>query len=540
MFAAQVRPPLTRAGLDCHLETLARSDKPLPDLRRLSKALSLPELESVCGVTALREAKAHLLEAQHYLAQTRGPLPITLRSRLSDLFDQLVSILESFIDAFGIATFFEPSKNEWHASLKESKIMSLFYNFGGLSALLIPLLGAELGAMIIGGSLLGIAGLSVIFEKIRPPSTYLPRGDNWSLEYRNGKLETGQARKSILNRVAQTLISAQTKKRFPLLVGQSGIGKTEVVKSLVEAIERGDYPELKGKTVVYFNTANLIQHYDGMGGGNTILSKIRERMGRHAERFIIILDEFHNVEKKDGEGATILGEQLKTLLDPSSRGFPYVIGLTTPEECKRVLEPKLALMRRFEKIEVTAPIREETLAILQNACIRHAPHLHLAESALPHLLDRLPREDPQPGRSLEILSRCFEKASESQESPLASRIDTLRTRLDCAAAARASGVSDASVSALETELAALEQEAQRLEPSFKAFYAKRRHWAEIKGELARTTVAVASSPHKTNQVALLLLQELGRFLEQALPKEAARLHIQTEITPALIDAELPK
>lgn len=534
-----IRAPLTRELLDRRLDAIAQSDKPLQELSHLARATPLADLQRILGIDAIAEAKKHLLEAKHYLTQSNRNLSPTLRTRLSNLIDHLMGVLENFVDAFGIASFFRPSKNEWHASLKESKIMSLFYTFGSLSAMLLPILGAELAGACVGSALLSIAGLSLVFEKIRPPSTYLPRGDNWTREYRNGELEVGEARKPTLDRVAQVLISAQTKRRFPLLIGPSGIGKTEVVKSLVEAIERGDYPELKGKIVVYFNTANLLQQYDSMGGGNTILKQIRDRMGRHADRFILVFDEIHNLEKReDDHSPQILGEQLKTLLDPGGHGYPYVIGVTTQEDFDATLARNRALVRRFERIPVTRATPAETVGILQNAYMRHAPHLHLTPDALPHLAAAIPADAPQPGRSLEVLARCIERTSDSQETPLDRQILGLRNQLDLAVADQAAGGSGEGLPALEAQLATLEAAAQAQEAEMKKFFAKRHTWVEIKNEAARTTLAVSKKATAYNQTALLLLQQLGRTFGERLKTEARRLGVQTEITPALVDAEL--
>ncbi len=538
-MVSAIQAPLTREWLENRLDAIAQSDKPLKELSHLTRTIPLAPLQRAIGVDAIAEAQRHFLEAQHYLAQNNRNLSPSLRTRLSNTIDHMMGILENFVDAFGIASFFQPSKNEWHANMKESKLMSLFYAFGSLSSILLPVLGAELAGACVGGALLSIAGLSLIFEKIRPPSTYLPRGDNWTREYRNGALEVGEARKPTLDRVAKVLISAQTKKRFPLLIGPSGIGKTEVIKSLVEAIERGDYPELQGKTVVYFNTANLLQHYDGMGGGNTILKQIRDRMGRHADRFILVFDEIHNLEKRaDDHSPQILGEQLKTLLDPGSHGYPYVIGLTTQEDFDATIARNRALVRRFEQIPVTRASSPETVGILQNAYLRHAPHLHLAPDALPHLAAAIPADAPQPGRSLEVFARCLERASDSQETRLDRRIVDLRTQLDLAITGQAAGDRQANLPALEQQLATLEAEATVQEAALKKFYAQRRTWVEIKTETARTTLAVSKKATEQNQTALLLLQQLGRTLGERLRTEATRLGIQTEITRALVDAEL--
>ena len=283
--------------------------------------------------------------------------------------------------------------------MKGQKVMMLIGLFSLLSAVLIPILGPALGGMIVGGALLGIAALSLIYPYFRPAPTFLPLAQNWSQLYEKGELPVVSGRKESIDEIAATLIGGKGVKMHPMLIGKSGVGKTETAKAFVEAIARGDYPALAGKQVFYFNTADIVNNKEMFGSGNKILSQLSKAVGAHRENMIFIFDEIH-LACQDRE-TSVIADQLKTMLDPGNNdGFPYVIGITTEEEFARdIYQRHSAFARRFHRIPIASTSPEETAEILGSSALRNGAHLILEKGALKSLVEKTEKAFEKRGRA---------------------------------------------------------------------------------------------------------------------------------------------
>jgi ATP-dependent Clp protease ATP-binding subunit ClpA len=436
------------------------------------------------------------------------------------------------------------------------RIMMLTSLFSILSATMLPLLGAALGGAIIGGVFLVFAVLSIIYPYLRPMPSRLPQGDNWTKKYREGNLQAMPGRKVILDEIAQGLSTSSNIKTHPLLIGQSGVGKTETVKSFVAAIERGDYPELKGKSVFYFNTADLVNCSERFGEGNKILTKIKKEIGRNRKNVILVFDEIHLAcQKKEGSD---IGQQLKTLLDPGSDNFPYVIGMTTEEEFYRdIFKNNPAFARRFKRITIDNTNTSETLEILNHTLLQQAPKSLVKEGALHHLLDKSRThfpQSPQPAAALKILARCIQKTAESQHSPLEKRVEEVRKKIlslhGDAVACQGLSLLPYKNTEKREEIGKLEKELQNLvcelvkeQNRLKAFYKARDRLAQTKAAAFASVLKVSALPQRslgyrdkrTAGAFLLLSHYLAPALEAWIHDEGEKLGVKTLIDPPLID-----
>src|SRR5205085_1295374 len=151
---------------------------------------------------------------------------------------------------------------------------------------------------------------------IKPKTTHLPaNAENWTKQVQNGGF-VAQGRKESLDEIANII----KMNRHAILVGPSRVGKSLTAKAFAQAVERGDYPELKGKVVFRINTTDIVgQKASFLGGGNNILNKISAAMGRHRDDIILVLDEIHMACKNNEK----IADQLKTFLDEAGE-FPHV------------------------------------------------------------------------------------------------------------------------------------------------------------------------------------------------------------------------
>ena len=232
---------------------------------------------------ALTDAKSKIAIAKDFLEKTKGSASPTAYSTASYCFDVMISIIESILNSFGVADFFKPADNAFSGDMKSQKIMSLMYFASFLTTTLVAFFPPPVVAIAVGGSLVTIGVLSLIFPLFKPMPSQLPEAKNYSRMFRMGELRGVEGRKKTLDEIARTLVESKSVKKHPLLVGKSGIGKTKAVEAFVKAVERGDYPELKGKQVFYFSTGNLVNAREMFSGANNILSRINEAIGRHRE-----------------------------------------------------------------------------------------------------------------------------------------------------------------------------------------------------------------------------------------------------------------
>jgi hypothetical protein len=520
------------------------------ELDRLADMLPLETLEAAVRLqypehtTALQTAKSMLQEAKYYLAATECKASTSLKAYLSSILSSLITILESFINAFGIADFFKPPETSFDSDYKGQKIMLVLTLFTVLSGILMPLLGASLGAMIIGGTLLTIAAISLIYPYVKPQSMSLLRGQNWTELFQQGELFAIDGRKETLDEIARILISTKQTGLHAMLLGLTGIGKTETIKAFVKSVARGDYPELQGKQVIYFNTAELLSGTELFSNVNKIFAYITEGMGRHRDDYILIFDGIHNACKKRNDGA--LSEQLATFLDQGTDKFHYVIGITSEEEYDREIHQKNpAFARRFQRVVIQNTNDSETLKILNNARLKKSPATILEPNTLQTLLNKAKQAFPQavqPATALKILSECINRTSPTQRLPLEARVETLRARLQALYAQGAGHLPYGRANeapALEAELRQMEEHLRVAKECIRQIFENRDRLTEIKKSALKKIVNIenSTSPKEKQQLNILSLQMhfQARLLESKVRKDADAFRVKIAIDAPLID-----
>ena len=278
--------------------------------------------------------------------------------------------------------------------------------FATLSMILFPVLGPELAGYCLGGAFLGISTLSLVYPLVRPASPKLPGGENWSKLCRLGKLPQAEGREEFIQEIAASLTANDEVKRHPILLGPTGVGKTETIKALVHAIERGEIPALAGKEVIHFNMADLVNDSEILTNGNRILTKISAAMQGYREKYILVFDEIHLAYRE--KQTSDMAEQLKSRLDPGG-DFPFVIGITTLEEYSKDIESQpLAFRRRLKPLSVESMGKEKTCAIAERMFYRNAPASLAEEGVFTYLYEQT-QSGAQPFTSKAILALCMSK-----------------------------------------------------------------------------------------------------------------------------------
>jgi ATP-dependent Clp protease ATP-binding subunit ClpA len=204
---------------------------------------------------------------------------------------------------------------------------------------------------------------------------------NLNEEARSGRIDPLVGRLDEVERVAQIL--SRRRKNNPLLVGESGVGKTAIAEGLAKLIVDGEVPEILKESVVYsLDLGSLLAGTKYRGDFEKrfkgLLAELKKRP--HA---ILFIDEIHTII---GAGAASGGVMdASNLLKPLlTSGQMRCIGSTTFQEYRGIFEKDRALSRRFQKVDVSEPSVEDTYHILRGLKSRFEEHhgLRYADKAL--------------------------------------------------------------------------------------------------------------------------------------------------------------
>ncbi|MCR5012341.1 MAG: AAA family ATPase [Lachnospiraceae bacterium] len=153
-------------------------------------------------------------------------------------------------------------------------------------------------------------------------------------------------------------------KNNPLLVGESGVGKTAIVNGLAARINEGNVPEaLKDVTIYRLDLSNLLAGTQYRGEFEMRFKEVMDAFSE-IEDAIVFIDEIHNIVGAGamGSGSMDASNMLKPYLEEGTIRF---IGVTTYDEYKKYFRKNTTLVRRFQNIDVKEPDEEETVRILE-------------------------------------------------------------------------------------------------------------------------------------------------------------------------------
>src|SRR5690606_23491859 len=176
---------------------------------------------------------------------------------------------------------------------------------------------------------------------------------------------------------------ARQGKLNPVVIGEPGVGKTDIVEGLARRIAAGDVPEgLKDKRIVALDLGSMVAGAKYRGEFEERLKAVLEEIRESDGQIITFLDELHTlVGAGAAEGAMDASNMLKPML---ARGELRMIGATTLDEYRKHIEKDAALERRFQPVLVEPPTVEDTIGILRGLKERYEVHhgVRITDSAL--------------------------------------------------------------------------------------------------------------------------------------------------------------
>ena len=225
---------------------------------------------------------------------------------------------------------------------------------------------------------------------------------------RAGAIDPLVGREDEVERVIQIL--CRRRKNNPLLVGESGVGKTAIAEGLAKRIVDGEVPEVVGESNVFaLDLGSLLAGTKYRGDFEKRFKMLLKEL-KKSPHTILFIDEIHTII---GAGAASGGVMdASNLLKPLlASGDIRCMGSTTYQEYRGIFDKDRALSRRFQKIDITEPSVDDTYKILRGLKSRFEDHYSLrytdpALRAAAELADRYITDRYMPDKAIDVIDEA--------------------------------------------------------------------------------------------------------------------------------------
>ena len=248
-------------------------------------------------------------------------------------------------------------------------------------------------------------------RKAEPSKSKTPALENFGRDLTKlaaeGKLDPIVGRQKELDRIAQIL--SRRKKNNPILIGESGVGKSAIAEGLALRIAEGHVPRtLFGKRLLSLDLASLVAGTKYRGQFEERMKAILTELEQNPD-ILIFIDEIHTIV---GAGSAAGSLDASNMFKPAlSRGSIQCIGTTTLDEYRQYIEKDTALSRRFQKVLIEPATPEETMEILNNIKDKYEDH-HMVQftdealRACVDLTERYVSDRLQPDKAIDAMDEA--------------------------------------------------------------------------------------------------------------------------------------
>ncbi len=232
-----------------------------------------------------------------------------------------------------------------------------------------------------------------------------------TVEAASGKLDPLIGREAETERLIEIL--CRRTKNNPVLIGESGVGKTAIIEGLAQLIVDKKVPSfLENKRILSLDLSLVVAGTKYRGQFEERLKKIMAEL-KENDDCIVFIDELHTlVGAGSAEGTLDAANILKPAL---SRGEIQCIGATTPSEYRKTVEKDRALERRFQAVKIVPPTEAEALKIVEGIVGRYEAfhQIRYSKDALEAAVYQSNRYIPDrflPDKAIDLLDEAGAKA----------------------------------------------------------------------------------------------------------------------------------
>ncbi len=190
-------------------------------------------------------------------------------------------------------------------------------------------------------------------------------------------------REKEIERTLQVL--CRKEKNNPLHVGDSGVGKTALVRGIASLLRKGQVPpRLAGCKIWELDLNALLAGSSYRGEFERRMKSVLDELAGMGNA-IVYIDDVHNlVGAGQMEGSPDASQILRPYMEEGELRF---IGSTTHQDLARQMSRQPALLRRFQQIDIPEPSLEETIEILKGLKKQYQQfhHVTYAKGALEHI-----------------------------------------------------------------------------------------------------------------------------------------------------------
>lgn len=222
-------------------------------------------------------------------------------------------------------------------------------------------------------------------------------------------------------RMLSEILCRRTKPNV-IIVGEPGVGKTALIEGFAYQLADGHVPSLlKNAVLLELDNSALMAGASYKGEVEDRLKKVIKEC-KNSGKSILFIDEIHTLLDPKGSFGNVAN-----LLKPElARGAITVIGSSTEEEYRKIIEPERAFDRRFEVLKVEEPDEKTCVKMLEKVVDVYRDHhaVDVEDAALAdcvRLAKRYSKGKKLPDSAIDLMDRTMasiKMLDETSESEL--------------------------------------------------------------------------------------------------------------------------